>query len=458
MKRTLLLFALVLPVLGQSPPALRGLSRQFEDLVDRVDPAVVQIVTRGFGQAGEGPGTLLRSTRGGGSGVIVDPSGYIITNAHVINGARQVQVLLPQPSEDTSPGHSVLKPTGKLLAAEVVGVDRETDIAVLKVSAGKLPVLAFGDSERVRQGQIVFAFGSPLGLENSVTMGVVSSVARQVRPDDPMIYIQTDASINPGNSGGPLVDTEGQLVGINTFILSQGGGNEGIGFAAPSSIVKSVYEQIREFGRVRRGQVGIVLQTITPLLAEAMKLPRDWGAIVGDVAPDSAAAAAGLEVKDILLTVDGKVIENARQFGVTVYRQAGKTITVELLRGGQKMEKRIAVLERPRDPARIVSLLKGAESRVPRLGLLAVDLDENVTRIMGPLRKLRGVVVAGVVLDLAVEESRLQQGDAIYEINGEPVSSVGELREKVKALPHGQVVVLSIERQGQLQLLLWEVD
>lgn len=453
-----LLAAGVMAAWGQPSPALRGLSRQFEELVDRVDPAVVQIVTRGFGPAGDGPGTLLRSQRGSGSGVIVDPSGYILTNAHVVGGARSVQVLLPQPSEDTSPGHSLLKPTGKLLSAAVVGVDRETDVAVLKIAEQNLPALPLGDSEQLRQGQIVFAFGSPLGLENSVTMGVVSAVARQVKPDDPMVYIQTDAAINPGNSGGPLVDTEGNVVGLNTFILTKSGGSEGIGFAAPSSIVKAVYEQIREYGRVRRGQIGVVAQTITPLLAEAMKLPRDWGAIIADVAPEGAAAAAGIEVKDIVLSLNGRAIENARQLGVGIYRQAGQTVTMELMRGGRKIEKKVAVLERPRDPDRIAALVDGESSRVAKLGLLAVDLNEKVAPLLGPVRRLRGVVVAGVVQDLAVEENRPAQGDVIYEVNGEAVGSVAELRAKVAGLAHGQVVALHLERQGQLQIVLWEVD
>ncbi len=458
MLRILALLTFTLPLFGQPSPALRGLSRQFEDLAGRVHPSIVQIITRGFGPAPEEPGNLLRSARGSGSGVIVDPNGYVLTNAHVIAGARRVHVLLPQESEDTTPGHSLLKHSGKLIPAEVVGVDRETDIAILKIPGTKLPTLAFGDSDKIRQGQIVFTFGSPFGLENSVTMGIVSSVARQVRPDDPMVYLQTDASINPGNSGGPLVDADGNLVGINTFILSQSGGNEGVGFAAPSNIVRSVYEQIREFGRVRRGQIGIVAQSITPPLAEALKLPRDWGAIIADVAADSAAAAAGLEPKDIILTLNGKSIENARQVGVNIYRQAGQTITLEILRAGQKLEKRVAVLERPRDPERIVGLLQGQTSRVSKLGLLAVDLDEKVTPILGPLRRLRGAVVAGVVLDLAVDENRLLQGDVIYELNGDSVSGVADLRDKTAPLPHGQVVALHIERQGQLQLLLWEVD
>ena len=169
-----------------------------------------------------------------------------------------------------------------------MGLDRETDIAVLKVEERGLPALELGDSESLRQGQLVMAFGSPLGLENSASLGVVSAVARQLKPDDPMIYVQTDASINPGNSGGPLVDAEGRMVGLNTMILSQSGGNEGIGFAAPSHIVRSVYEQLRASGLVRRGVIGVRAQTITPSLAAGLGLVFDRGVVLSDVTPDGA--------------------------------------------------------------------------------------------------------------------------------------------------------------------------
>ena len=199
------------------------MSEQFETLAARADHSVVQIVTRGYAPGSEAGGPpMLQAQRGSGSGVIVDPNGYIVTNAHVIGAMRRVQVLIPQLSGKDGV-RNVLKPSPKVLTATVLGSDRETDIAVLKVDPpnGPLPCLTFGNSEELRQGQLVFAFGSPFGFENSVTMGIVSSVARQVRPDDPMIYIQTDASINPGNSGGPLIYTEGHIMGINTFIISR---------------------------------------------------------------------------------------------------------------------------------------------------------------------------------------------------------------------------------------------
>ena len=444
---------------GQTPGRqdLTGLSRSYQSLVERVDPAVVQIVARQFAPVTEGS-PLVKNSRSAGSGVLVSPDGYVITNAHVIGTSRRIQVLLPQKSE-TSNGSSILKPAGKPVIAEVVGIDRETDVAVLKIAGQNMPHATWGDSETVRQGQIVFAFGSPFGLENSVSMGIVSSVARQVRPEDPMIYIQTDAAINPGNSGGPLVDTAGQLVGINTFILTQSGGNEGIGFAVPGNIVRSAYEQIRKYGRVRRGQVGIVVQTITPPLAEALSLTRDWGVIVEDVAPGGSASAAGIEIGDILLRVDGKEIENGRQFGVKVYQSAGQTIEVDLLRGGRTVQKRVSVLERPTDPDRLFNAVRGPDNLVSKIGVLAVDLDEKVTPILPNLRRLRGAVVAGVVTDLSLESSnRLQQGDVIYSVNNHAVAGLADLRRVVEPLRHGSPAAVQIERQGQLQFVLLEVD
>ena len=213
--------------------------------------------------------------------------------------------------------------------------------------------MKLGDSGALRQGELVLAAGSPFGLQNSVTMGIVSSVARQVRPDDPMIYIQTDASINPGNSGGPLLNADGEVVGINTFILSESGGNQGVGFAAPSAIVRTVYDQIRKYGRVRRGQVGLVVQTITPAIATALQLPNETGAVVADVVPGGSAAAAGIEIKDIILSLDGKPIENARQFGVNIYQKADQTVTMEVLRQRRKEVhpgRRARTSERPRPP------------------------------------------------------------------------------------------------------------
>lgn len=440
-----------------SPGAMRDFSNMLQDLVERVDPAVVQILTRDFAVSDEGGVALIRPGRGSGSGAVVDPAGYIITNAHVVGTARQVQVLLPEKAEEQARYSSVIKPSGRLLPAKIVGMDRETDIAVLKVEAQALPHLSFGDSEAIRQGQVVVAFGSPFGLENSVTMGIVSSVARQVHADDPMIYIQTDAAINPGNSGGPLVNSAGHIVGLNTFIYSPSGANDGVGFAVPSNIARTAYEQIRKDGRVRRGQVGVVAQTITPGLALALSLPQSWGVILSDVTPKGSAEAAGLEPGDVVLALDGKPMENARQFGVNIYQRAGATVTMDLMRNGVKMTKRVAVLERPRDPDRILAHLEGEENIIPRLGLLGVDLDADVLPLLPPLRRFQGVVVAGVIADFAADENSLRPGDVIYELNQQKVVNVESLRALSGALERGKPAALLVERLGQLQFLLLDL-
>ena len=444
MKALLLALLFVSISFGQRSAALAGLSRSFEQIVEHVTPSVVQIIAIPPHNLGE---------RSSGSGVVVDPSGYILTNAHVVGVARRVQVLIPVPAERRAASKSVIKPAGKLVYAQVVGLDRETDIAVLKTDQQGLAALSFGDSEALRQGQLVFAFGSPFGLENSVTLGIVSSAARQIRPDHPMIYVQTDASINPGNSGGPLVDTDGAVVGLNTFILSSSGANAGVGFAAPSNIVRSVFEQIRKNGRVRRGQIGIQAQTITPQLAAALKLPQDWGVVVGDIVPGGAAEAAGLQIADVLLTLNGKPLENARQFGVNIYQKAGETVTIELLRGTEKLTKQVAVLERPRDTEQVLSMAADDVNVVPRLGILALELDGKTTPLLPPLRRLNGVVVASSTT--AAQE--FFPGDVIYAINGTKVDNLAGLKALLQGFKAGDSVAVQIERLGQLQYLVVDV-
>lgn len=455
MRLTTILVLLAASAFGQD--ALRGLSSQFQSLVEKTNPAVVEILVRSFTNEEENS-PLIKTARGNGSGAIVSADGYIITNAHVVANARRIQVHLPQAADESRRHLSVIKPVGKLLDAKVVGQDRETDIAVLKIEQKGLPFLEFGDSEALRQGQLVFAFGSPLGLANSVTMGIISSVARQVRPDDPMIYVQTDASINPGNSGGPLVDSAGKIVGIDTFILTQSGGSEGIGFAVPVNIVKTIYQQIRDHGRVKRGQIGVLSTTITPLLAEALELPRDTGVLIEDVAPQSAALAAGLQVNDIVLGLNGKAIENSRQFGVNIYQNAGKTIELDVLRGAESKKISVAVLERQRDPDQLITMLEGDANKLDKLGILAVPLDEKTIPLFPELRVFTGVVVAGILTDQAAAEMHLAPGDVIHKIGKTPVLSLEQLRDRVKELPEGKVVALQVERMGRLMYVLVEVD
>ena len=222
------------------------------------------------------------------------------------------------------------------------------------------------------------SFGSPRGLENSVTMGTVSARARQLQSEAPMIYIQTDATINPGNSGGPLVDSQGRVVGINTLIFSRSGGSEGIGFAAPSNIVRSVFEQIRDTGRVRRGVIGVHAQTLTPALAAGLGTPRDWGASLGEVTPGPPADRVGRRPGDIVLSLDGKLMENGRQLTVNLYNKPiGGRVHLEVLRGEEELSFEVAVVERSDDPSRFVDFVDPERNLQP-LGILCLELAERV--------------------------------------------------------------------------------
>jgi serine protease Do len=209
---------------------------------------------------------------------------------------------------------------------------------------------------------------------------------------------------------------------------------------------------------VRRGQIGVLLQTITPPLAQALQLDRDWGVLISDVTPKGAAEAAGLQIKDVVVSLNGKPMENARQFGVNIYQQAGKTVDLEVLRGHEKRKIQVAVLERPRDPDRIASLIKGQENLVPKLGIVGIDMDENISKLLQPLRRLSGVVVAGPMPDSNDQEALFLPGDVIYEVNNTPVHSVKELKTLVESLKSGQPVAALVERLGQLQFIAMVVE
>ncbi len=447
---------------SQGPPLrLRDFSEGFEDLASRATGAVVQVVSSGYGAAsGSGPAaTVLAKQRSGGSGVLLSAEGDIITNAHVIEGARRVQVLLPQRVESPISESSILKARPKLREARVLGIDAETDLAVLRIDETNLPYLELGDSDMVRQGQIVFAFGSPLGLENSVTMGVVSSVARQLETDSPMIYIQTDTAINPGNSGGPLLNTEGEVIGINTLIFSQSGGNEGVGFAAPSNIVRHVYKQIRQHGAVRRGEIGVHAQTITPLLAAGLGLARDWGVILGDVKPGGPGDIAGLQIGDVVLSMNGKVMENGRQFQVNLYqRSIGDVVKLQVVRNGEPLTISVAVLDREDDPSRFARLVSGGENLIPQLGIMGLDLNREMRSMVPGLRRSSGVVVAALVADGPYWKVLFQPGDAIYAVNGTAVHSLRDLRAALVALDQGEPVVVQLERRGRMLFIPFELE
>ncbi len=292
----------------EPPPVLQELNSAIEQLTARISPAVVQVLVTGYGALEEnnrGQTALITRERAIGSGVIVDPDGYIMTNAHVVEGAQRIHVALSVSSADFP---DQIVPAGKerIVEARIVGVHKETDLALIKIDQTGLPTLSLGTRRPVHQGELVFAMGSPEGLQNSVTMGVVSSVARQADPSRPMVYIQTDAPINPGNSGGPLVDADGYVVGINTFILSEAGGSEGLGFAIPARIVSFVYESLRKYGHVHRIEIKAGAQTITTNLAKGLGLAQDWGVVIDDVTPGGPAEAAGLKIGDIVIRADDR--------------------------------------------------------------------------------------------------------------------------------------------------------
>lgn len=437
------------------------LSTASRGLVERTAPAIVGIVATGYtpGEGGfwseEG---LLTRQRSGGSGVILSPDGYIITNAHVIEGSQRIQVMLSPTASDLSHSQSIVKPRGRVVGAQVVGVDLETDLALLKISETNLPYLRLGNSDEVKQGQIVFAFGSPMGLDNSVTMGVVSAVARQLRPESPMIYIQTDASINPGNSGGPLVGSNGEIIGINTSILSQGGGAEGIGFAAPSNIVRTIYTQIKEHGYVRRGEIGVNAQTITPALAAGLNLTRQSGVILADVYPNSPAHVAGLEIGDLILALDNKPMENGRQFLVNLYGKAeGAMVNVIALRGSDTLKMQVEVIERQAFQEMLTTMVTPDRNLIPQLGILAIELTTQLQNLLGQTRYPQGVVVAARSRTGQMWEQSLQPGDIIYNVNGVKVESLEQLRSVVAGAKY-TTAVLHVERGGELHYIPVETN
>jgi serine protease Do len=453
---------------AQTAPPVRGfaglsdLSRSLEQLVEKISPSVVQIFVTGYAppdeenQAATGEPSVERSS---GSGVILDADGYIITNAHVVEYATRLEVELPFAASGGAAGRSLVRRRGRNVGAQVVAIDHETDLAVVKVEAKGLPALTIGDSDTLRPGQLVLAFGSPLGLDSSVTMGVVSAVARQLTPEDPMIYVQTDAPINPGSSGGALVDTEGHLVGINTLIYSQSGGSEGIGFAAPSNIVRNVFAQIRKTGRVRRGEIGVYPQTVTPLMAEALKLSPEAGVILSDVTPGGPAARAGLQPGDVVLSLDGKRMENGRQFRINLYtRGIGDQVAIDVQRADRRLTVRVNVAERDSDMGRLADLVT-PQNAIREIGVFGVDLTPAISAVLPDLRGNKGIVVALVAAGTPFsQQGRLTAGDVIYAINRTPVDGVERLKSVLAALPPNAPFVLQVEREGTLLYLSFKVE
>ena len=451
------------PVPKPAPPPdpLVRMNESMDALTKKVWPSVVQILVSSYGPRAEGvkgeTSLVVGRQRSTGSGFVIDPDGYIMTNAHVVSGARRVQVVLPAGDAD---GTLATALTGKstIVPARIVGITTELDLALLKVDDLKLPALPLATYSQVRQGETVFAFGSPIGLRNSLTHGLVSAVARQVDPDSPLIYIQTDAPINPGNSGGPLVNIRGEVVGVNTFIVSQSGGSDGLGFAVPSATARTVFRQLKQFGMMRRQEVGMSLQTITPGMAIALGLVKDYGVIVSDVWPGGPAEAAGLKVGDILTSVDGQPADNLPS--VNYYfrlRDSTDNVQLAVLRGGADQKLSIATVEQRSEFDSVSALADPEKNLVPELGILGVEIDARIAAGATGLRDPYGIIVVARAAGPGSEVPLLPR-DVIRTLNRKQMTTLQGLRDALRSVTPGSPVTLQIQREGRLMFVSFTLE
>ena len=440
---------------------LHDLDASIDEMAGRVAPAVVQVLVSGLGSShrlGEG---VMEHQRGIGSGVIVDPNGYIVTNTHVVSGARRIRVQITPIGSELVPGKTSLLRRQRIYEAKLVGMHRLTDLALLKIDASDLPFIPLKDPEsfRVRLGQTVLAIGSPEGLEHTITMGIVSAPGRQPELDRPMIYIQTDAPINPGNSGGALVDRDGNLVGINTFIFSRSGGSEGLGFAVRAPTVAFIYRELRQFGRVRMNAIGVNAQTITPTMAAGLRLPKDWGVILSDVLPGGPAEKAGLRPQDIINEVDGVPIDSLPKFTARMYLHPhDKYMTMGIQRGAQQLQISVLPADIPSSVENLADLIDPKNSLVSPIGVFVLDLDQALARSLPETRSERGVIVVAKVDYAPAIETELEAGDIIQAINGTPVANASDLRSGLARVAAGSAVVLQVELQGLYRFMSFEAE
>jgi serine protease Do len=427
------------------------MNESVDALTKKVWPSVVHIMVSSYATRDDprAAGAIVDRQQSSGSGFVIDPDGYILTNAHVVNGARRVQIVLPADNADGTLA-TALSNKIKIIPARIVGVTTELDLALLKVDGLKLPALPLATYSELRQGETVFAFGSPAGLRNSLTHGMVSAVARQVTPDAPQIFVQTDTPINPGNSGGPLVNIRGEVVGVSTFIMSQSGGNEGLGFAIPSATARTVFRQLKQYGHIRRQEVGMSLQTITPDLAASLGLARDYGVIVSDVWPEGPAQAAGLAVGDILVSVDGQPADNLPTVSYNFrLRDSPNNVVLVVLRG----QAQISVSIKPGEERSVfdsVSSMADAEKNlVPEFGIIGLEVDAKIAASATGLRDPYGIIVVARAAGAASEVPILPR-DIIRSVNDRRIVTLQALREAIGALKPGSPVTLQIQREGRL--------
>jgi serine protease Do len=394
-----------------------------------------------FGQGGPGgQGTKPQPQieHGVGSGVIISPDGYIVTNDHVVDGATEMRVTLND---------------RRVFTAKLVGEDKLNDIAVIKIDAHNLPSIPWGDSAKLHPGQTVLAFGSPFGyFQFSVTRGIISALNRpNPYTDDarkPGDFIQTDAAINPGNSGGPLVDAHGELIGIDTFIISDSGSFAGAGFAIPSEIAKASVDQIIKTGTVHHGYLGISMNDVTPENAQFFNLPDASGAVVSQVTPDSPAGKAGLKSGDVLRELNGKKILDGRELQVAVSETApGTVIDLGILRDGKPETVKMTVGEFQKEKSEEASDTGASEQR-GRLGLTVADLSPDVRQQLHVPEQVHGAAIQEVRPGSAADDAGLTPGDVILEVDRHPVTDADNFVSQIHAVPQGKDVLLLVWSNG----------
>lgn len=370
-----------------------------------------------------------------GSGVVVDPEGYIITNNHVISQADEIKVLLANERE---------------FKGKVVGSDPKTDIAIVKIDASDLPTITWGDSSQLQVGEYVLAIGNPFGLNQTVTMGIISAVGRaQVGIADYEDFIQTDAAINPGNSGGALVNARGELIGINTAIFSRSGGYMGIGFAVPSNMARSVMESLLKSGKVIRGWLGVSIQGVTPQLAKEFGLKEGKGAVVSEVLSGSPADRAGIERGDVIIQYGGRPVDNPSQLrNLVAQTPVGSKVAIRIIRNKKEKVIDVVITEQPKEVAQDAEETEEGLSHVLS-GVRVSDITPEMSRRLGLSKEDRGVVVTDVESGSIAEESGLRRGDLILEINRESVRSREDYNRIVSQLSEDDSVLLLISREGR---------
>jgi serine protease Do len=454
-----MLLAICVPAQAQPQPRtvpavqdpLVRMNEAVDALTRKVWPSVVHILVSSYAVRDDprAAAAVIDRQLSSGSGFVIDPDGYILTNAHVVNGARRIQIVLPVENADGSLATALSNRT-RVVSARTVGITTELDLALLKVDGVKLPALPLATYSDLRQGETVFAFGSPSGLRNSLTHGMVSAVARQVTPDSPQIFVQTDTPINPGNSGGPLVNIRGEVVGVSTFIMSQSGGNEGLGFAIPSATARTVFRQLRQYGHLRRQEVGMSMQTITPDMAASLVLARDYGVIVSDVWPESPAEKAGLAVGDILMSVDGQPADNLPTVSYNFrLRDSPNNVVLVVLRGQAQISLSIKPAEDRSIFDAVSSLADTEKNLVPEFGIIGLEVDATIAAAATGLRDPYGVIVVARAAGAASEVPILPR-DIIRSVNDRRIVTLHALRETIRALKPGAPVTLQIQREGRL--------